>query len=241
MKLSDKTKRLLSTLALVLAGVAIGYAIFGGQGAASQSGDAGTTGAAGAGTTDVILSEGDTAGSTGAAGATAGSSDASGDVTLSGGDEVAGVEGSSQGTDASTSDSTSTSGTSTSTDAVRSATSDDGKITVYEDRTYSSRDKVALYIHAFGHLPANYITKDEAEALGWTGGSLEPYAPGCSIGGDWFGNYQGLLPSKRGREWHECDIGTQGKSSRGAKRIVYSNDGLIYYTSDHYESFTQLY
>ena len=130
---------------------------------------------------------------------------------------------------------------STPTDTVRSATSDDGKITVYEDRTYSSKDKVALYIHAFGHLPSNYLTKDEAEALGWTGGSLDKVAPGKSIGGDWFGNYQGKLPKAKGREWHECDIGTQGKSSRGEKRIVYSNDGLIYYTSDHYETFTRLY
>ena len=124
---------------------------------------------------------------------------------------------------------------------ARSATSDDGKITVYEDRTYSSRDKVALYLHAFGHLPSNYITKDEAEALGWNGGSLDKVAPGMCIGGDVFGNRQGLLPKAKGRTWYECDIGTQGKSSRGAKRIVFSNDGLIYYTGDHYESFTRLY
>ena len=130
---------------------------------------------------------------------------------------------------------------STPADTVRSATSDDGKITVYEDRTYSSKDKVALYIHAFGHLPDNYLTKDEAEALGWTGGSLDKVAPGKSIGGDVFGNREGKLPAKRGRTWYECDIGTQGKSSRGEKRIVFSSDGLIYYTSDHYESFTQLY
>ena len=66
-------------------------------------------------------------------------------------------------------------------------------------------------------------------------------APGKSIGGDRFGNYEGLLPSKKGRTYTECDIGTKGKSSRGAKRIVFSNDGLVYYTDDHYESFTRLY
>lgn len=112
---------------------------------------------------------------------------------------------------------------------------------VAEDGEYWTKDEVALYIHLFGHLPKNYITKNEAQDLGWTGGSLEPYAPGCSIGGGYFGNYEGLLPTKKGRKYTECDIDTRGKKSRGAKRIVFSNDGLIYYTDDHYESFTLLY
>ncbi len=112
---------------------------------------------------------------------------------------------------------------------------------VREDGQYNTKDEVALYIHLFGHLPSNYITKREATSRGWTGGSLEPYAPGCSIGGDRFGNYEGILPKKQGRTYTECDIGTKGKSSRGAKRIVFSNDGLIYYTGDHYETFTLLY
>ena len=112
---------------------------------------------------------------------------------------------------------------------------------VSEDGEYWTKDEVALYIHLFGHLPKNYITKEKAQELGWTGGSLEPYAPGCSIGGGYFGNYEGLLPRKSGRKYSECDIDTRGKKSRGAKRIVFSNDGLIYYTDDHYESFTLLY
>lgn len=112
---------------------------------------------------------------------------------------------------------------------------------VSEDGEYDSRDEVALYIHLFGHLPSNYITKSEAQKLGWSGGSLERYAPGCSIGGDRFGNYESLLPVKQGRKYYECDIDTKGRSSRGAKRIVFSNDGLIYYTDDHYDSFTLLY
>lgn len=49
---------------------------------------------------------------------------------------------------------------------------------------------VALYIHLYGRLPDNFITKKEAQQLGWTGGSLEPYAPGCCIGGSRFGNYE---------------------------------------------------
>ena len=107
--------------------------------------------------------------------------------------------------------------------------------------SYYSRDDVALYIHTYGHLPSNYLTKKQAQALGWSGGSLEPYAPGKVIGGSRYGNYEGLLPEKSGRYYTECDIDTLGKSKRGSKRIVYSNDGLIYYTGDHYQTFTLLY
>jgi len=110
-----------------------------------------------------------------------------------------------------------------------------------EDGTYSSKDDVARYIYIYGHLPANFITKKEAEKLGWQGGSLEPYAPGKCIGGSRFSNYEGLLPEKEGRTYTECDIDTLGADKRGAKRIVFSNDGLIYYTEDHYESFELLY
>ena len=110
-----------------------------------------------------------------------------------------------------------------------------------EDGSYTSKEEVALYIHTYGRLPDNFITKKEAQALGWPGGSLEPYAPGKCIGGSRFGNYEGLLPEKDGRTYTECDIDTLGAESRGAKRIVFSNDGLIYYTGDHYESFELLY
>lgn len=110
-----------------------------------------------------------------------------------------------------------------------------------EDGTYTAKEDVALYLHQYGHLPDNFITKKEAQALGWSGGSLEPYAPGKCIGGSKFGNYEGILPEAPGRKYTECDIDTLGAKSRGAKRIVFSNDGLIYYTDDHYESFTLLY
>ena len=115
------------------------------------------------------------------------------------------------------------------------------KPTLDRNGSYTTKEDVALYIHLYGELPANFITKAEAEDLGWSGGGLEKYAPGKCIGGDRFGNYEGLLPKAPGRTWTECDIDTLGKSSRGAKRIVFSNDGLIFYTDDHYESFTQLY
>ena len=110
-----------------------------------------------------------------------------------------------------------------------------------EDGTYNSKDDVSLYLHLYDRLPSNYITKGEARGLGWSGGSVEAYAPGRAIGGDRFGNREGLLPKADGRTYYECDIDTIGKTSRGAKRIIFSNDGLIYYTEDHYESFTQLY
>lgn len=110
---------------------------------------------------------------------------------------------------------------------------------VDEDGVYDSRDEVALYLHLYDHLPENYMTKSEARKLGWSGGSLEKYAEGMCIGGDRYGNYEGNLPKED--TYHECDIDTLGAKSRGAKRIVYSQDGDIYYTEDHYETFTQLY
>jgi len=110
-----------------------------------------------------------------------------------------------------------------------------------ENGVYDSKEDVALYLHLYGHLPANYISKKDAQELGWSGGSLEPYAPGMCIGGSHFGNYEGLLPEAPGRTYQECDIDTLGADSRGPKRIVFSNDGLIYYTADHYESFELLY
>ena len=114
------------------------------------------------------------------------------------------------------------------------------EITLDEDGEYTSRDELALYIHLYGHLPGNFVTKDEAEAAGWTGGSLGKVLPGKSIGGDRFDNREGLLPNAKGRVWTECDVGST-RSGRGAERIVFSNDGLIYYTADHYDSFELLY
>ena len=106
-----------------------------------------------------------------------------------------------------------------------------------EDGEYTDETEVAAYIKAFGHLPPNYITKRQAQDLGWPGGDLWKYAPGKSIGGDRFGNYEGLLPKGR---YRECDVNYQG-GSRGAERLIYGEDGSIWYTEDHYESFTQLY
>ena len=111
-----------------------------------------------------------------------------------------------------------------------------------ENGWYDDKDNVALYLHTYGKLPSNFVTKTDAEKLyGWEGGALDTYVQGMAIGGTKFGNYEGLLPKKSGRQYYECDIDTVGTNSRGAKRIVYSNDGLIYYTGDHYETFELLY
>ncbi len=117
-----------------------------------------------------------------------------------------------------------------------------GEPEIYEDGFYTSRDEVAAYLHIYGHLPANFLTKDEARELGWDSslGNLDEVAPGMSIGGDRFGNREGLLPSAPGRQYYECDIDYEG-GFRNGKRIVWSNDGLIYYTEDHYNSFELLY
>ncbi len=111
-----------------------------------------------------------------------------------------------------------------------------------ETGIYTDKEQVAFYLHLYGRLPSNYISKKEAERLGWDSreGNLDEVAPGKSIGGGRFGNREGLLPEKKGRTYYECDIDYDG-GYRGGKRIVYSNDGLIYYTEDHYNSFELLY
>ena len=110
---------------------------------------------------------------------------------------------------------------------------------VDKDGSYTSPEDVAAYIHTFGTLPQNFLTKREAQALGWDShkGNLWDVAPGMSIGGDRFGNYEGLLPDGN---YKECDVNYDG-GFRGAERLIFGEDGSVYYTSDHYKSFTQLY
>jgi len=113
---------------------------------------------------------------------------------------------------------------------------------VEKNHDYSTKKEVAEYIKLFHELPPNYITKNEAEKLGWDNskGNLWDVADQKSIGGDRFGNREGLLPKADGRNYYECDIDYSG-GYRGAKRIVYSSDGLIFYTEDHYKTFEKLY
>lgn len=111
---------------------------------------------------------------------------------------------------------------------------------VEKDGVYTTPATVAAYLHTFNKLPSNFITKKEAQQLGWDSkkGNLTDVAPGMSIGGDRFGNYEEVLPKKK--KYTECDVNYES-GYRGSERIVFSNDGDIYYTADHYETFTQLY
>ncbi len=102
--------------------------------------------------------------------------------------------------------------------------------------------QIVNYLGIYGELPENFITKNEAKDLGWDSryNYVGEVAPGKSIGGDRFGNYEGQLPSKKGRKWYECDANYRGKK-RGAERVLFSSDGLYYYTNDHYQTFTQMF
>jgi len=136
------------------------------------------------------------------------------------------------------------------TESAQETTEETEPVSTYESRNlnveengnYTSKEEVALYIHTYGKLPVNYITKKQAEELGWDPekGNLSDILPGMSIGGNVFGNYEGALPRAGGRRYFECDIDYEG-GYRGAKRIVYSNDGLVFYTEDHYNTFEQIY
>ncbi|MCH5272329.1 MAG: ribonuclease [Lachnospiraceae bacterium] len=113
------------------------------------------------------------------------------------------------------------------------------KLPVYGEYYYDLTN-VVLYLEVYDELPPNYITKSEARQLGWEGGSVEKYREGAAIGGDSFGNREGLLPEAEGRNYTECDIDTNGYGSRGSRRLVFSDDGLYFYTSDHYETFSEV-
>ena len=118
---------------------------------------------------------------------------------------------------------------------------DDGVSLPVFGEYYYDLTNVVLYLELYGELPPNFITKNEARELGWSGGDVGAYMDGGAIGGDFFGNYEGLLPKANGRTYHECDIDTDHSNGRGARRLVFSSDGLYFYTSDHYESFSQVF
>ncbi|MDK9710608.1 ribonuclease domain-containing protein [Acidaminobacter sp.] len=113
---------------------------------------------------------------------------------------------------------------------------------VEEGGRYTAPEDVAAYLHLFNELPENFITKRKAADLGWESnkGNLWDVTDEMSIGGDNFGNREGRLPDQDSRRWYECDVSYEG-GYRGAERLVYSNDGLIFYTDDHYETFIQFY
>lgn len=107
-----------------------------------------------------------------------------------------------------------------------------------EGEYYYDLENVVLYLEYYGQLPANYITKDEARALGWKGGVPEYVMDGAAIGGDRFSNREGALPKGN---YTECDLNTLGEDERGAERLVFSDEGEYYHTEDHYKTFTQVW
>lgn len=111
---------------------------------------------------------------------------------------------------------------------------------VEEDGYYYDLEHVVAYLETYHHLPDNYITKNEAKDLGWEGGSVEDYLEDAAIGGDHFGNYEGVLPDAGKNAYRECDIDTHGYKNRGSRRLIYTEDGEYYYSKDHYETFRQV-
>ena len=129
----------------------------------------------------------------------------------------------------------------TANDPADGKAASEAKVKVEKGKAYTDKDHVAAYIHVYKTLPPNYITKGQAAKLGWkTEGPLDKVAPGKSIGGDRFNNYEKKLPDKQGRTWRECDI-DYVRGNRNAKRICFSNDGLIYYSASHYRDFVRMY
>ncbi len=112
---------------------------------------------------------------------------------------------------------------------------------VIEGEYYDTAQELVDYLELYDELPPNYLTKKEAQELGWDAkkGNLWDVAPGKSIGGDYFGNFEGLLPEKSGRDYYEADVNYNG-GYRDAERLVFSNDGLYFYTEDHYDSFEEM-
>jgi len=129
-----------------------------------------------------------------------------------------------------------------SDDAAVETPADDAAAEAEWELPITDPQQIVNYLDRYGELPENFITKKEARALGWDSSYnyVGDVAPGKSIGGDRFGNYEGQLPDRKGRQWYECDTGYKGKK-RGPTRLLFSSDGLYYYTDDHYKTFTQMY
>ncbi|CAB3749046.1 hemagglutinin repeat-containing protein [Paraburkholderia humisilvae] len=109
-------------------------------------------------------------------------------------------------------------------------------------KTTQAANELVDSLRTTGQLPSNYVTKSDAYQQGWQEGkAVNNYVPGGQIGGDIFRNSDGLLPSADGRIWYEADIGLNNTMSRSnpvqpASRLLYSSDGLLYVTADHYKT-----
>lgn len=100
---------------------------------------------------------------------------------------------------------------------------------------------VVSYLRQNHRLPDNYITKKKAREAGWDArsGNLCDVLPGKAIGGDRFSNREGRLPTAYKRVWREADINYRC-GRRGADRVLFASDGLIYVSRDHYQNFVRV-
>ena len=107
--------------------------------------------------------------------------------------------------------------------------------------TSQGANGVDLYVALHGGLPAYYITSEEALNHDWvkSDGNLADVLPGRMIGGDVFENRKHKLPEAPGRIWFEADFDYTG-GYRNSFRLLYSNDGLIFVTYDHYATFYEI-
>lgn len=105
----------------------------------------------------------------------------------------------------------------------------------------TQQNRVVSYLQQHQRLPDYYLTKKQAREQGWDAGkgNLCSVLPGKAIGGDRFSNREGQLPAANNRVWREADINYQC-GHRGADRLLYSSDGLIYVTRDHYKNFIRM-
>ena len=204
-----------------------------------DNGLAGTDNGSSKGTYENGGSKGNSGSSSNSSGSKSGSNSGSNSGGKSNGSNSgnSGNTGSNSGSNSSGSNGSSNSGSSGSNTGNQPS-----QVRVTESGHYTSKDEVALYIHTYGHLPSNYITKSEARDAGWNSskGNLAEACPGMSIGGNRYYDDEKQLPEKTGRTWTECDI-NYVSGYRGSERIVFSNDGLIFYTRDHYKTFERLY
>lgn len=103
---------------------------------------------------------------------------------------------------------------------------------------YNGADAQLFYLN---RLPNYYVSKDIAYAAGWKKKhkQLDDVLPGKMIGGDIYNNEDEKLPVTPNRVWYEADINYKG-GKRNRERILYSNDGLIFATYDHYQTFYEI-
>ncbi len=98
-----------------------------------------------------------------------------------------------------------------------------------------------VWLRQYGHLPDYYISKEEAESLGWRPGkNLAHFAPGKMIGGEIYKNKKHVLPEENGRVWYHCDINYES-GKRNNLRLYYSNDGLMFYSPNHLNGQVEVY